>query len=675
VTIDGYTQPGSQPNTATVGSNAIPGVEIRGNGSSARETAFRITSAGNTFRGLLIDNVYRGIFIDTAGGTDNRIVGNWIGFHSDGSNAAPGNFAIVLNTGAVRNQVGTSALADKNVIGNYTHAVDEYGPGTNGNVIQGNQFCIGPTGFTLATCSSAVDHNFGPKNGLIGGTGAERNVIGPTALQGIEFSHGYNPSGPPGSDQSVTYQINGHRVAGNWVGFRGDGSYDALYRSGLSDPGSADNGQAINVYDGSNDNIVEGNWVGSVYDGIQVMSPNSQRNTVRDNIIGVSPLGEPAPLTRWGIRLRIGTKSNVIRGNTIRNAGLGGVGLTQGNVYNIRISRNIVTDTSGIGIDLFGASGPEPNDAGDGDSGANTLLNTPVITTANASTIAGTASGNATVEVFRASRPAGENGLPTEFLGSTTAASNGTWSLAVASTVGDRVTALQFRADDNTSELSTNVEVVAGPAPPQPGDLLAADDFERTVSAGWGDAPTGGSWTHRGAQSDFSVADGAGRISVAAGQSREGRLAVAAADVTVTGKVSFDRLPGTGGFFAYALARANGNDSYRASIRVSTSGAVFVQLKRAINNVETNLAAEVATGLTLAAGTALAFRLEVVGTQLRFRVWHPGGAEPTTWHVTATDSTAALQGAGSAGLRAYVGSSVPNGPAVISPDDFEVRRG
>jgi CSLREA domain-containing protein len=80
LTIDGYTQAGSRVNTSTVGSNAIPGVEIRGNGTGLREVAFRITSPGNTVRGLLIHNVYRSVLLDQADASGNRIIGNWMGF-------------------------------------------------------------------------------------------------------------------------------------------------------------------------------------------------------------------------------------------------------------------------------------------------------------------------------------------------------------------------------------------------------------------------------------------------------------------------------------------------------------------------------------------------------------------------------------------------------------------
>ena len=54
MTIDGYSEPGSQVNTAAFGSNAVPGVEVRGPGVDAATFGIYITSFGNTLRGLAL---------------------------------------------------------------------------------------------------------------------------------------------------------------------------------------------------------------------------------------------------------------------------------------------------------------------------------------------------------------------------------------------------------------------------------------------------------------------------------------------------------------------------------------------------------------------------------------------------------------------------------------------
>ena len=590
----------------------------------------------------------------------------WIGFTRTGANASNQNFAVILNTGATHNYIGTPTLANRNVIGNYVHAVENFGAGTNGNIIQNNVLCIGPTG-ARAPCSTGIDHNFGPKNDIEGGDGKyERNVIGPTYLQGIEFSHGWDQSLPYGTDTATTYQINDNSAIGNWVGFRMDGSYDPNYRSGLNFS-SADNGQGINVYDGSNRNNVLRNYVAATYDGIQVMAPNATGNVVKGNIIGVAPNGDPAPLTGWGIKLRWGAKHETVSGNTIRNAALGGVGLVQNTVYNIRISRNIVSDTNGPAIYLAPTSGSTTK-------GANNLQAAPVITSATTDQVRGTGVKGSLVEVYRASRPPGQQGLPSEFLGDATVASNGTWKLDISGvSAGQRVTALQIRTDDNTSALSNNVDVVQAAAPPQSGDTILSDDFGRTLAGSWGSVDQGGAWVLTGTATDFSVNGSAAQITAAAGVSREARVSVGStANTDVTGTIRFDKVPAGTGAYAYILARANGTNAYRGAIRVASSGAVYVQLKKAVSNVESNIGSEVALGITLTPGTPIGFRFRVAGTNLSLRAWNTTGSEPAAWTVTGSDSTAALAGAGSVGLRTYFGSALSNGPLTVSLDGFRV---
>ena len=60
------------------------------------------------------------------------------------------------------------------------------------------------------------------------------------------------------------------------------------------------------------------------------------------------------------------------------------------------------------------------------------------MTYADATLVRGTALKGATVEVFKASRAAGANGLPIDFLGDTVVGADGTWSLNVGGLVRGR---------------------------------------------------------------------------------------------------------------------------------------------------------------------------------------------------------------------------------------------
>jgi len=683
VIIDGYSQPGSRENDSIVGSNAIPGVEIRGNGPSLRETPFFITSSGNTIRGLLIQNTWRAIFLDGPNSSANRIIGNWIGFTASGANQTTSNgHGVSFTNGAHDNVVGTPLRADRNVIGNHNHAIDQYGAGTDGQIFQNNVLCIAPNGMTPAGCGVGIDHNFGPKRALIGGSEPNtRNVIGRTNLNGIEFSHGWIPN-DPAKTSSLQWQINDHRVIGNWIGFRGDGSYHIDFRSGVGNQGTADNGNGVNVYDGSNDNLVEGNHIASRWDGVQVMMSNALRNTVRGNIIGESPLGQATAMAGWGIKIRIATRFNQLVGNTIKNAALGGIGLIQNNVNNIRISRNLVMDTNGHAIDLYGVPGPDPNDPGDTDSGANTLLNTPVLTKATTAVVSGTALPGATVEVYRASRLAGQFGLPVAFLGDVVVASTGFWSLPVSLTIGDRVTALQIRTNNDTSELAANMLVELG-APPQPGTTdVAADTFGRTVTAGWGSADTGGSYSTVGPAASYAVNGSIGTMRLDTGGTNRSAIlgGGSALDVDLRARVGLDRLSVGGSLWIYGVVRYSGTTSvngYQPKLRIAPNGAVYAHAGRVVSNRESAVAPEVLVpGLLAQPGGFLWLRTQVTGsnpTAVRVKVWADGQTEPSEWHFTATDSTPELQRAGAVGLRAYAASAVSNGPIGILYDDFSVN--
>jgi hypothetical protein len=63
---------------------------------------------------------------------------------------------------------------------------------------------------------------------------------------------------------------------------------------------------------------------------------------------------------------------------------------------------------------------------------------------------------------------------------------------------------------------------------------------------------------------------------------------------------------------------------------------------------------------TYTPGNLLTVRLETVGngtTTLRAKAWLAGSAEPATWQVTATDTTAALQRAGDLRVELYESST------------------
>ena len=312
LTIDGYTQPGARVNSAQTLTNGQPGVEIRGNGGERERVRLlhhvrrQHDPRARDRQHLHGDHARRP---ERDRSTGSSATGS--AYSAQGGNAG-GIHGVLVNTGANNNVIGTPDLADRNFLGNWDAAIDNYGAGTDFNVVQDNVFCIRPDGAT-ATCRIGIDHNFGPKNGLIGGNGAnELNVFGPTRGQAVEYSHGWDQTLPWGTDTKTTFQINNNRLIGNWLGFKADGSPDPTYASGQI--GGGNDGQAVNVIDGSNSNIVKDNYMASPLDGVQVMAPNAKFNEVRNNVIGVAPNGQPAVLGHWGVRLRWQATREIIAG-------------------------------------------------------------------------------------------------------------------------------------------------------------------------------------------------------------------------------------------------------------------------------------------------------------------------------------------------------------------------
>ncbi|PSL38592.1 PKD domain-containing protein [Labedella gwakjiensis] len=218
--------------------------------------------------------------------------------------------------------------------------------------------------------------------------------------------------------------------------------------------------------------------------------------------------------------------------------------------------------------------------------------------------------------------------------------------------------------DGATHSTSSSVTVVA-PAPEEPAvQAIAADDFARTTASGWGSATTGGSWAASGSSGGLSVGNGVGVIASNAGQTRLAVLPSVAAGSSVS-RVSFviDKAPTGGGQFVSVVARQVGTERYVARVWAQANGVLQVQVQR---NGST-LALRNLTGVAYASGDTVdvSVAVDTVNgvTTLSAKAWvTPSGAasatpEPTDWQVTATDSTASLQGTGSTGLGFYLSGS------------------
>ncbi len=156
IIIDGYTQSGSTPNSANLGSNAVLNVLISrntlGNPKDPSPILFRFsgTSSGSVIRGLHFVQ-FDPLALAFINSTENdiTIVGNWFGFAAngiaDGGNA-PDTAILVGSTGA-DNVIGGLTPADRNMFGHLPSAILTSAAGT---VVHNNLFGVGKNNTTSA---------------------------------------------------------------------------------------------------------------------------------------------------------------------------------------------------------------------------------------------------------------------------------------------------------------------------------------------------------------------------------------------------------------------------------------------------------------------------------------------------------------------------------------------
>ncbi|GAA3608852.1 PKD domain-containing protein [Microlunatus ginsengisoli] len=359
---------------------------------------------------------------------------------------------------------------------------------------------------------------------------------------------------------------------------------------------------------------------------------NLTYTVLRDNL--ASPVGTITQASTWWSRPSMTFTDSGLTGGT--------------HSYRVRV------------VDPFGNSQTSPTVsitvAGGG--GGNTPPVASFTTSVNGRTVSANGTGssdpNGTVTSYAWSWGDGQSG--TGSTASHTYAADGTY------TIGLTVT------DNGGATNSTTRTVTIGTAPAG----VANDTFSRTVASGFGSAPTGGAWSTNG--SAFSVNGSQGLVTVStAGQGPWAQLAgVSSSSVDLTAGMVLDKRPNAGAVYAGTIGRRVGSNDYRLKAKVDSAGAVTLYAIRTSGG-ETALSTLIVPGLTYTPGARLNTRLQVTGTApttIRGKVWLSTAAEPSTWQVSATDSTAALQAAGSVGIHTYVSSSATNGPWVFRFDDF-----
>jgi len=354
VVIDGYTQPGSNANTAVVGNNSVHLIEL--NGNSAVCGALVITAGNSTVRGLVI-NRFNGncgntaILLQTGGG--NRVEGCFLGLDATGTAASTNRDFGVRIENSPNNTIGGTTPAARNVISGNNTQIQINGNVSSGTTIQGNYIGTNAAG-TAALSNGGVSQSVvginintniatsGPSNTIVGGTtAAARNVISGNAAGNINF---FGSSG------------SGNVIQGNYIGINAAGTAAV----DLNGPGiilTYSSNFTIGGTVAGAGNVISGNSSGITISGdANNMAAN---NLIQGNLIGTNAAGAAAVPNGNGISISEGQNNtiggttasarNIISGNAAR-----GVVITTG--YNFPVVTANVVQGNFIGTDITGTA-------------------------------------------------------------------------------------------------------------------------------------------------------------------------------------------------------------------------------------------------------------------------------------------------------------------------------
>jgi hypothetical protein len=363
VLIDGYTQPGSTPNTNTESSglNTILRIAVTGGGSSpASPWQMRLTGSGITIRGLVINGGTgrNGIRIIGPGG--NKIEGCFIGTNPSGTatSATEANNNGILINDSPNNVIGGTEPAARNLIsGNFADGIQIFGTSSTGNRVEGNLIGTTASGTTgLRNTGNGV--SVGGSNNVVGGSvPGSRNTIS---------GNGFTPTNPPAPNFDgvrIGFNASNNRIEGNFIGTNVSGTAaipNSVYGVNI-DTGSNGSGNVVGGTGTGSGNLISGN----LSHGLRIIGGGGNR--AERNQIGTNAAGTAA-LPNGGSGVFIFFSSN----NTIGAANLGAGNLISGNTASgVRIegtssglgSTGNVVQGNIIGTN-FGGSAAIPNNKG-----------------------------------------------------------------------------------------------------------------------------------------------------------------------------------------------------------------------------------------------------------------------------------------------------------------------
>jgi titin len=265
--------------------------------------------SGNTGNGIILSGSY------TAG---NVVQGNFIGTDPTGTKALANGASGVMIVGPGNTIGGTLAGAGNVISGNQAGGVTMFGNGTTSNLVQGNFIGTDSSGTkALGNGGSGVSISSGATNNTIGGTSAAaRNVISANAREGVTI-----------------WIANQNLVQGNYIGTDRTGT-KALGNSsvGVVLFGAATNNTIGGTAAGA------GNVISANSGGLAIVGNGTMNNLVQGNFIGTDSSGTAALGNKNnGVAIAAGATQNTIGGTS---AG----------------ARNLIAGNIGNGLLIFGSA-------------------------------------------------------------------------------------------------------------------------------------------------------------------------------------------------------------------------------------------------------------------------------------------------------------------------------
>ena len=375
VIIDGFSQPGVWVNTEP------PHVEIDGTLAGASVNGLTVTAGSSVIQGLVINRFTRaGIRLETAGG--NIIQGNYIGTDLAGT-ADRGNVSLGIEVfESANNTIGGTGL----VAGQLN--------ATQGNVISGNGGGIFVGQGIEATGNQILGNYIGTDTSggaALGNDGNGVAISAPSTIVGGSAAGARNVISGNGTGVRIGLNTgsasNNNIVQGNYIGTDVGGTIDlGNATSGVSVTGTGFTGNVIGGSGAGEGNLISGNNQIGV-DIQQVTNTRVEGNLIGTDVTGTLDLGN----TLDGVRI-ISASSN-----SIGAASAGG--------------RNIISGNNSAGVDIVLASGNsvEGNYIGTDITGELAVPNLTGVTinSATGNTVGGYSaaernviSGNSTANVF-----------------------------------------------------------------------------------------------------------------------------------------------------------------------------------------------------------------------------------------------------------------------------------